>query len=226
MFDTSKITEEADTIRTILDNHLPQHWDGKESVLALKEVNYNWKQMEWIGWYLEYFGREALFKHYGGSEGPRYGNTALDYKNICVWDFKAHPVNSSSHPWAIMNDCEAINRCIEEYGGIGFIIALGDAVYNDAQRTFKQWHQQLKGGLSDYERERIARSAPSRRRKQAFHLHEYRTVYISGRDQLDDAVDKGWLSGDAQTGWRNADGSPRRSKYKINVDAVSDWARV
>lgn len=32
---------------------LPRVWEGKKSVLELKEANYNWKQMEWWAFYFE-----------------------------------------------------------------------------------------------------------------------------------------------------------------------------
>jgi len=37
---------------------------------------------------------------------------------------------------------------VREYGTIGLILALGEVVYNDTNRTFQQWHEELKGGLS------------------------------------------------------------------------------
>ena len=42
-------------------------------------------------------------------------------------------------------------------------------------------------------------------------------------EQIEQALDENWLAY-AQKGWRNADDSPRRVKYKINIDAVSIWA--
>ncbi len=219
------LSDEARIIRDVLHTHLPQKWDGRKSILALREVDYNWRQMEWIGWYLEYFGREALMAHYGGDDGPRYGKTTFDYQNRYVWDFKAHPSNSPSSKWAVMNDCEAVDRCIAEYGGIGFIIALGEADYNSDQRDFYIWHKELKSGMSNYEKERVARGAPSRRRKVAFSVEEYITVFFKDRSQVEQALQNGWLDY-FQKNMRNADGSPRRAKYKINLGISSDRLRV
>ncbi|MCD6412756.1 MAG: hypothetical protein J7L54_01230, partial [Elusimicrobia bacterium] len=168
-----QVVEEARTIKSILDKKIKKFWDGRRCILELKDADYNWRQMEWIGWWLEYFGRKVLMDNYGGGIGPRYNNTVLDYKNKFVWDFKAHPVNSPAHPVAIMNDCEAINRCIKDNSGIGFILALGIAEYNDRNETFKNWHQGLKGGKSAYVKHRIARGAPSRRRKVSFELKDF-----------------------------------------------------
>ena len=43
---------------------------------------------------------------------------------------------------------------VREYGAIGLILALGEVVYNDTKRTFQQWHEELKGGLSKYTQEK------------------------------------------------------------------------
>lgn len=125
-----------------------------------------------------------------------------------------------------MNDCEAVNKCIEENNGIGYIIALGNAIYNDEDGTFRDWHSHLKGGKSAYVKHRIARGAPSRKRKVAFNINEYLIIFIDSKISLENAIDEGWLSGDAQTGWRNANGTPRRAKYKINFDLIPQNLKI
>jgi len=220
------VIEEAKDIRKVLKTYLPKSWDGQQCILDLKEAKYNWRQMEWVGWYFEYMARKTLIDRIGGKVGPKYGKTTLDYQKNFVWDFKSHILNSPGHPWAIMNDCEAANRCIEENNGIGFIIAVGEAIYNDEDGSFYKWHEELKGEISAYVRKRIARGAPSRRRKTAFEIHEYLMIFIQNKEQVESAIEEGWLSGDTQIGWRNADGSPRRAKYKIKVDSIGDRARV
>ena len=190
--------DEGYKIKEILNSKIRKNWEGRECILELKDADYNWRQMEWIGWYLEYIGRKVLIDNLGGCIGPTYGRTTLDYKKEYVWDFKAHPLNSSGHPWAIMNDCEAVNKCIEDNNGIGFIIALGNAVYNDEDGTFREWHVGLSGGKSAYVKHRIARGAPSRKRKVAFDLTDFLIIFIDSKETLDNAISVGWLSGDAK----------------------------
>ena len=173
--------------------------------------------------FFEYKARLVLINAIGGEKGPIYGKASFDYKKQFVWDFKSHPVNSSGHPWAIMNDCEAVRSCILENQGLGFIVALGKAIYNDDNQSFKLWHTRLKGGQSKYEQERIKRGAPSRKRKTSFELINYLVIFFQNMEQIEQALDENWLAY-AQKGWRNADGSLRRAKYKINIDAVSNWA--
>jgi hypothetical protein len=138
-------------------DQVPRLWNGKQAILELREADYQWKQMEWIGWYFEFKARKIVMGGLGGTKGPRYGSTEFDYQGRHVWDFKAHIENAASHPWTIINDKEAVNLCIRSFGGMGIILAYGLAEYDDEGGTFKSWHDQLKGGRSDYETERIRR---------------------------------------------------------------------
>ncbi len=122
-----------------------------------------------------------------------------------------------------MNDCEAVGSCILENQGLGFIIALGKAIYNDDNQSFKFLHTRLKGGQSKYEKERIKRGAPSRKRKTSFELIKYLVIFSQNMEKIEQALDENWMAY-AQKGWRNADGSLRRAKYRINIDTVSIWA--
>lgn len=208
---------EAREIRDALDSALPEVWDGKRCILKLHEADHQWRQMEWIGWFFEYEAKRILLESLGGEDGPRFGNTAMDYKRHFVWDLKAH-VTNSGQKWAVLNDQEAIRSCIEEFGAVGFVIVCGEAEYDDTG-AFKQWHDALKGKPSAYEEERIRRGAPSRRRKTAFNLKGYRLLVFRSSEELAEATEAGWL-GDFQKGMRNADGSARRGKYKVRMDRI------
>lgn len=39
---------------------LHTHWDGKTSVLEMKDADYNWRQMEWWGFYFELLCQRKL----------------------------------------------------------------------------------------------------------------------------------------------------------------------
>ncbi|MCL1919993.1 MAG: hypothetical protein FWG50_02780 [Kiritimatiellaeota bacterium] len=49
-----------------------------------------------------------------------------------------------------VNDREAMERAIREYGSMGLIIAVGDVAYDDKDKTFQEWHEQLKGPPSRF----------------------------------------------------------------------------
>jgi hypothetical protein len=136
--------------------NIPFVWDGRQSILEMKESSFpHWKQMEWIGWYFQFLC-EKFLKDVLEIPGPKFGNVRFDGFKEIPWDFKAHAINTSSHQ-IIVNDSEATKVAIKNYGCVGLILALGKVKYNDDERTFQRWHEELKGGKSNYEIERIKR---------------------------------------------------------------------
>lgn len=184
-------------------------WDGRKCILELKEAEYNWRQMEWIGWYFEWLCRQRLNSCFV-MPGDRFGNVTFDTKGAINWDFKAKAIKTDSHV-AILNDCEATERAIEQDGAYGIIVALLDVEYNDDKRTFQRWHTQLKGGLSRYEKERKSRTSVSRYRKTSATLQEILFAVIR-------RVDEEFIITHKQG--RNSDGSPRRPKYAIDMEKM------
>jgi hypothetical protein len=205
-----KFTEIAKEIAQALIN-ISERWDGKSAIVEMKNAGYShWKQMEWMGFYFQFLCEKNL-KNIIKIPGPRYGNVGFDGFKTCPWDFKAHAMNTSSHT-IIVNDSEAVANGIKDYGCIGLILALGQVVYNDKNRTFQRWHDAFKGEASKYVRERIKRGAWSRLRKVSFDLEQISFIQIT-----DETLIK---SGSFQSGFRNADGSPRRPKLSINLEKI------
>jgi hypothetical protein len=223
-FFSQDIIQEADELLSVLRKTLPKRIDGKEAILELKRIDYNWRQMEWIGWYFEHILFTTIIEALGGTGGPTFGNTAIDYKKKYVWDFKAHPIltpKGTKNDTMILNDKEAMDLCIQKYHGIGFIVIYGNAIF-DQTGEFKAWHDALKGGHSDYEKERIKRGAPSRIRKSAFEIDHIEALFFNNSEVLNRGVSDCWISF-FQEGMRNADGSPRRSKYAIKTSRAPDF---
>ncbi|MFN8589822.1 MAG: hypothetical protein U0031_00080 [Thermomicrobiales bacterium] len=52
-------SEDIDILQRSLAT-LPVSWEGREAVLQLKDANYHWKQMEWLGFYFEWLARARL----------------------------------------------------------------------------------------------------------------------------------------------------------------------
>ena len=210
------VIQEADQILKILNSTLPKKVDGKAAILELKEADYQWRQMEWIGWYFEHKLFTILTQKIGGHKGPSFGNTTFDYQKNFVWDFKAHPCKNPKgkiNDPMILNDAEAFDHCIQQYNGIGLIVVHGEAIF-DSSGEFKAWHDELKGGHSSYEKERIQRGAPSRKRKCAFEIDHIEALFFGDQTILKKGVDDKWITF-FQEGMRNADGSPRRPKYAL-----------
>ena len=191
----------------------PKFWDGKSVIIEMKEAEFpQWRQMEWIGWYFQYLCTKQLSKIMQ-TPGPIYGKVEFDGYLEIPWDFKAHAMNTSSHQ-IIVNASEAISAGIKEYGSVGLILAIGKVDYNDENRNFQQWHSVLKGGLSDYEKERIKRGAWSRLRKVSFRLQQISFIQIT-----DETLIK---SGSFQSDFRNSNGRPRKSKVLIDLEKLDE----
>lgn len=193
-------------------SNLPTCWEGKASVLEMKEVNYHWKQMEWWAFYFELLCRRALDGIFT-IPGCRYGKIVFDGKRNVNWDFKAKAIKSDDHR-AILNDKTAMDRSIQQYGEHGVLIALCDVEYNDVDRAFQQWHTELKGGRSKYEEKRILRTSVSRYRKTRACLVELLFVRI-------DASNVGRL--DTMRQGRNSNGRPRAEKYMLNLERLDGF---
>ena len=144
---------------------LPTLWEAKPCILELKEANFNWKQMEWPGFYFEFKVMERL-KHFFDIPGDKYNRVMFDLKSDFNWDIKTHAIKSASRKGTvILNDVTAMEKSIENHGYHGEIIGLYKAEYNDEDRSFQKWHTELKGGLSKYEKMRKKRTSVSRLRK-------------------------------------------------------------
>lgn len=211
------ITDTVENLRLAAQN-MPKVWDGRAAILEMKNAGYkHWRQMEWIGFYFQFLCE----KHFDGlveMPGVTYGRTEFDAFHQISWDFKAHAFNTTTHN-VIANDAEAIANTLSDYGYYGLILAVGEVEYNDEERRFKKWHDQLKEGISQYELNRIKRGAMSRRRKTEFLLSEIHFICLNSGTLSQ-------CSGSFQQGFRNADGSPRRAKVMINIAKIPDDALV
>ena len=111
-------------------------WDGRKCILELKEVDYQWKQMEWIGFYFQYVCETKLNEKGFEVSGKKYGNVEFDFYKEINWDAKSHAIKANDHK-TILNDEEAINQSIQKYGEHGIIMALLDVEYNDDEEPFR-----------------------------------------------------------------------------------------
>ena len=194
--------------------NIPFVWDGRQSILEMKESSFpHWKQMEWIGWYFQFLCEKFLKDVLDEIPGPKFCNVRFDGFKEIPWDFKAHATNTSSHQ-IIVNDSEATSEAIKKFGCLGLILAMGEVKYNDNERTFQKWHEDLKGGKSNYEIERIKRGAWSRLRKVEFKLEQISFIKIDDKVLV--------KCGSFQRDFRNADGTPRREKVLLDLEKLDE----
>ena len=209
-------SNEVNALSVVVEKVLPTVIDGKFAIEVLRsEGSSNWRQMEWIGFWFEHVVATQVVPETGGSRGPTYGRTEFDFQRNFVWDLKVHLDGSD---WLILNDQEAVHACIKDHSGIGYLIVQGTADF-DPDGSFKAWHDRLKGGSSAYEKDRVKRGAPSRRRKISFAPNRILAIWIPSSADASRAVKDGWIKG-FQEGMRNANGNPRRAKFQIKVSQV------
>jgi len=127
-----------------LINHIPRlkaDWYAKECIMEMKEAHYrNWKQTEWVGFYLEYLTENInipgvanlrLFVGHTTFNGCA-GKNVIDYKT------------SSSDSDIILNDQEAMSRVVQKYRELGYVILKGDVIREEANEL-DLWRQSLTG---------------------------------------------------------------------------------
>ncbi len=204
---------EMDTIFKKLKAGLPKIWDGKECILFMKDNGCTqWRQMEWPGFYFQFMCERILGQDgYMQVPGPLYGNVEFDGFKIIPWDFKAHSIDAAKgdNGKVPTNGYNESLQAIDQYGTIGFIIMTGESAYDDENQSFKKWHDQLKGGISKYEKERIRRTSRSRRRKINFIPKELTFVFVD-QENISSC-------GKFQANFRNSNGVARNSKIMLDL---------
>jgi hypothetical protein len=216
---------EGSLILQAIDEVLPPVLEARESITEMKHGgSRHWKQMEWIGFYPEFWFAINLQDQLDATRGPEFGNGSFDIQRQFVWDLKSHSTSATSADWAILNDVEAVGRCVTEFDGIGFIILSGPCDY-DEDGSFKCWHDGLKGKPTAYQRANEARGARSRKRKIRFRPNHLLALRFDNMDDIERAFHEGWLRG-FQKGMRNSNGKARRQKYLLNTRKIEDWAIV
>ena len=207
---TEKFKEDVEVLKLRLAN-LPTEWEGKATVLAMKEADFQWRQMEWWAFYFEML----CFQYLAGdfTRGDTYRAVTFDLKRSVNWDLKAKAIKSDKHD-AILNDKLAMNESVAAYGEHGGIIALCDVEYNDVNRCFQKWHTELKGGKSKYETQREARTSVSRYRKTHVTLVEILFVRFTAENLP--------LLGTMRQG-RNSNAKPRPEKYLLDLEELDEF---
>lgn len=220
---SSTIQAEAMSIINGFASGLPEVIDGRAAISEMREGgSRHWKQMEWIGFYPEFWFEQNLAGPLGMSTGPTFGNITFDLAGDGVWDLKSH--SSSASPWSPLNDVEAVEECIQTHGGVGFILVSGPCTY-DEDGSFKAWHDALKGKKSPYQEKNEALGVKSRRRKTSFAPHEFLAFGFNSMDSLALAHRNGWIKG-FQEGMKNSNGTKRRAKIMVDTMSIPDSAII
>jgi hypothetical protein len=217
----------AQTIRQLLLSNIPEHWDGKQSILEMKKLgSRNWKQTEWPGWYFEFMATRCLINSFGSTDPFKMdGKRNVDYSHMDEnWDFKHHSISNKKRCWIPSNDVELIHHCIRERGHWGLIVGMGECTLGPRSRDceFRLWHTALCGGPSAYSKRIEKEGAIPRARKITGSLEEIIIIQFSSLRQLEDATREGWANDGFQKNMRNSNNKPRNAKYKFKLNELVD----
>lgn len=199
---------------------IPKEWDGKKTILEMKSGGSNqWRQMEWIGFYFEYKVCNLLKSINFDDDNLKfkYGGVDLDGFFEIPWDVKTHVSNSGTKA-VIVNDKAALLEAIKKHGCVGLIIGLGEAEFNDLDKSFRKWHAALKGEISKYVMEGKEIQRTSRLRKVHFSLEKIGYVMLD-TELLEN-------SGTFQKNFKNSDGNPRKEKVLLDLSILEEGKNV
>lgn len=184
-------------------------WEGRRMVELMAQAGFRHaRQTEWPGWFFEYLSLDSLIAEFGG--GPhRVGSVEFDYRGSYTWDLKTH---SSARAQVILNDQASIEEAIERFGGIGFIILHGEAGF-EGEPEFWRWHNEFRKGraLTPEELQRT----DSRALKTTFRPTHLEALWLDAGALESDAV-RVFHQG------RQADGSPRKPKYLLDLPSATE----
>lgn len=195
---------------------IPNYWSGMQCITEMKNFgDPNWKQMEWIGWYFQFWCKTNLQNMMTIPCPKKYERVEFDGFFHYPLDFKSHV--QKENDVVPLNDMGAMFRAIGDFQKIRLIIALGKSD-SDVDREFKKWHDKIKGGLSSYEKKRIQRGAVSRQRKKGFFLQKIVMLDIDEEMLLQCTT--------FQKGFRNANGNARGTKLQLDLKKVEEGLKT
>lgn len=189
-----------------------KEWDAKECIVEMKKADYkNWKQTEWVGFYLEFLTERtnlpgvAQFKLFVGNTSFNgcAGKNVIDYKT------------SSSEEDIILNDQEAVNRVVKKYKELGYIIIKGN-IKKEKDRELDSWRKNLTG-KSKYVLEGEKSGRIHRKLKTKFFPEKIIYIAITKKNikQL-----KQFNQG------KNSDGKQRNPKYILPKNLIKKFTKA
>ncbi len=192
--------------------------DGRDAILEMKDAGFpGWQEVEWAGFYIKYLIQKACEEGRAGELQPYDQKRRKRHlvKGNCVWDARFYASDSDK---IILGGVDEYGELVNSHGGVGILIV--DAVANsDLNGDFRRWHEELKGGSSEYSLEREMEGRPVRPRKTNFYIKKALAYFFTPED-LQKGLAEGWIDDRFQRNMRNADGSSRSPKYRLKISLV------
>jgi hypothetical protein len=211
----NKFNKDIEILKTELIK-FPKILEGKKCVLELKEADYKWRELDWVGFYFQYKVRKLLADKFF-APGDKYSNIPFDLRGEINWETRVSTINNNSKSkesdkYVILNEEPAILKSIQTYSAHGEIIARCIAEWDDEKRSFQNWKSELHGGKTEYEIKRDKDNGRSYKRKVRVELKQIALIIIQN-DNLKS------LNLAQQT--RNANGERRNPKYTIDLNNLN-----
>lgn len=190
--------------------------DGRSAIIDMKDDGFpGWREVEWTGYHIKYLiQKECTLKLQDKIKAYDLKKRHF-VKGDYLWDAR---LNANDYNKVILGDLGEYDSIIKKNKGIGILIF--DAIANsDIFEDFRRWHEEQKGGESNYSIGREAEGRPSRIRKTEYMIRNCQ-VYFFTSDDIQRGVREGWIDDTFQQNMRNADGSSRGAKYLLKTDQI------
>lgn len=190
-------------LNDLLEVPISKQWDGKAAILDMQLEDGPYKQMEWIGFYFEHIAQ----KHFDST--PAKAKEPFDFKiGRHLIDAKTHVINEGKTR-VLLNSKSRIDETVQTQP-IYYLVLMTEVEY-DSDGSFREWHDEMKGGRSEYSKQRESVGRQSRRRKV---LSNNKSLQLFKIDSTN--VDQLSVFNQGQ----NCDGSPRNQKYVLYTDVI------
>ena len=193
---------------------MEKEWEAKKCIVEMKEKQCNnWKQTEWVGWYFQFLMDN---KKVSNVEKFKYFicNTKFNGcigKNII--DYKTSSVNDKEN--IILNDKEAIDRVVNKYKELGFLILKGDAE-KEKDKELDEWRKSLTGKSKYVKR---GEKSGRKHRKLKTKFFPKKLLYVSINQE-----NIKYLKDHAQG--KNSNGKPRPLKYSLPQKMIEKFIKT
>lgn len=192
------------------------HVDGRKAILEMKKRNWNWREVEWPGFYLKRKIPEICIEKYETQFQERNIGKLYLLKGTYIWDIRFNALGKTQDNIPFMSK-DNIDGIIEEYGGLGLIVVDAE-VDSDDDWSFYRWLQEKKG-VSSYELERERNGRAPRKRKKGFRIRQIHAYYFP-EEHIHRGPREGWINPNFQRDYRQPGGEPRAGKYQMYLGRI------
>jgi len=189
--------------------------DGREAIKEMKKAGFpGWAEVEWAGFHVKFLVQKACQESLASKVKPLEVRKRHLVKGAFLWDPR---FCANEEKQVILGDVDEYRELVagEGKGGIGILI-VNTVAHDDLDGDFRRWHEEYKGGSSEYTIEREAEGRPPRVRKTKYMITMVTGYYFDLSD-LEKGVKEGWLRDNFQEGMRNWDNTPRKGKYLLSL---------